>query len=105
MAINKQYWPAGGSFDPSHNAHIALADGLSCALRWTATADPCRNPWQRAPLAASPAAPRRHAATTSASALLHINTIRNRRGRATYTIDTLQALPAMTTSGYWVPIS
>lgn len=85
----------GGSFDPVHVAHIALAQN---ALRSLGLAQvqliPAANPWQRAAL---------HATGEQRRAMLElaidghpglaVNPIEIERGGATYTIDTLRALP------------
>lgn len=85
----------GGSFDPVHLTHIALArqaletlglDGVDLI--------PAANPWQRAPLAAAPG----HRLAMLALAVrkepaLHVNPIEIQRSGPTYTIDTLRALP------------
>lgn len=85
----------GGSFDPVHVAHIALAQN---ALQALALAEvqliPAANPWQRAALHAT-AGQRRdmlQLAVAGHSGLV-VNPIEIERGGATYTIDTLRALP------------
>lgn len=86
----------GGSFDPVHNAHVALAHA---ALRELQLAQvqfiPAANPWQRTPLQAAP----EHRLRMITLAIdgqpgLAANPIELERGGATYTIDTLRALPA-----------
>ncbi|MFY2610076.1 nicotinate (nicotinamide) nucleotide adenylyltransferase [Achromobacter ruhlandii] len=86
----------GGSFDPVHVAHVALAEN---ALRALGLAQvqliPAANPWQRAALHAT--ADQRRAMLELAIAGhdgLAVNPIELERGGATYTIDTLRALPA-----------
>ncbi|WZB77024.1 nicotinate (nicotinamide) nucleotide adenylyltransferase [Achromobacter insuavis] len=86
----------GGSFDPVHVAHVALADN---ALRALGLAQvqliPAANPWQRAALNATE--DQRRAMLELAIAGhdgLVVNPIELERGGATYTIDTLRALPA-----------
>ena len=85
----------GGSFDPVHVAHLALADAARAALGLDEVQLlPAANPWQRAPLAASP--DHRLAMLSLAiegHAGLSINPIEIERGGATYTVDTLRALP------------
>ncbi|MFJ1303038.1 nicotinate (nicotinamide) nucleotide adenylyltransferase [Pseudomonadota bacterium AL_CKDN230030165-1A_HGKHYDSX7] len=85
----------GGSFDPVHLAHLALADAARAALGLDEVQLlPAANPWQRAPLAASP--DHRLAMLSLAiegHAGLSINPIEIERGGATYTVDTLRALP------------
>ncbi|HUH39885.1 MAG TPA: nicotinate (nicotinamide) nucleotide adenylyltransferase [Castellaniella sp.] len=86
----------GGSFDPVHRAHIALA----LAALQTLDLDrvdliPARQPWQRRPLGASP----QHRLkmlqiACEADPRLAVNPIELQRDGATYTIDTLEALPA-----------
>lgn len=93
----------GGSFDPVHIAHIALAKAAYQQLNLDEVQLlPAGDPWQRAPLIASPAhrlamlrlAARHHA-------WLNVNTIEIERHGLTYTIDTLQQLPA-DVDYYWI---
>ncbi|MFD4839807.1 nicotinate (nicotinamide) nucleotide adenylyltransferase [Achromobacter sp. NPDC058515] len=85
----------GGSFDPVHIAHIALAQN---ALQALALAQvqliPAANPWQRAALHAT-AGQRRDMLQLAVAghAGLVVNPIEIERGGATYTLDTLRALP------------
>ncbi|CAB3696235.1 nicotinate (nicotinamide) nucleotide adenylyltransferase [Achromobacter kerstersii] len=85
----------GGSFDPVHIAHIALAQNALDTLRLTGVElIPAANPWQRAAL---------HATGDERCDMLElaiaghdglsVNPIEIERGGATYTIDTLRALP------------
>jgi len=85
----------GGSFDPVHAAHLALARR---ALRELALDEvqliPAHAPWQREPLAA----PANHRRAMLELALagepgLSLNPVELERGGPTYTIDTLRALP------------
>ncbi|AOB31905.1 nicotinate-nucleotide adenylyltransferase [Bordetella sp. H567] len=85
----------GGSFDPVHAAHIALA---RTALRTLDLAQvqliPAAAPWQRGPLRATPAQRCdmiRLAIADEPSIVL--NTTEIDRGGPTYTIDTVSALP------------
>jgi nicotinate-nucleotide adenylyltransferase len=85
----------GGSFDPVHLVHIALAE---TARKHLALDElqliPAANPWQRQPLAASPE--HRLAMLELAIAAkpgLCINSIEIERGGKTYTMDTLEQLP------------
>jgi len=102
MAI-KRIGLLGGSFDPVHLAHIALAD----AAHRDAGLDeiqliPAADPWQRAALAATPqqrldmlrlaTGRRRH---------LSVNPVEIERGGKTYTLDTLDELPP-TADYYWI---
>ncbi|GAB3334917.1 nicotinate (nicotinamide) nucleotide adenylyltransferase [Bordetella tumulicola] len=86
----------GGSFDPIHLAHLALAQAALTALPLSQVQFlPAANPWQRAPLNAAPA----HRLNMIKLAIdgqpnLEVNPIELERGGATYTIDTLRALPA-----------
>jgi len=85
----------GGSFDPVHRAHVALAlaarDTLALAQVHLV---PAANPWQRAPLTT-------HAAhrvsmlklALAAHAGLCVDTCEVVRGGQTYTIDTVNQLP------------
>lgn len=85
----------GGSFDPIHLAHTALARAAWSALGLDRVElIPAANPWQRAPLAAGP----EHRLAMLQLAIRHdehlaINSIEIQRGGKTYTIDTLNALP------------
>lgn len=85
----------GGSFDPVHRAHIALARHALKHLRLgRVTLIPAAQPWQRQALGASAA--QRVAMLRLAVADepgLDISTIEIDRGGPTYTIDTLRALP------------
>ncbi|MEI2418549.1 nicotinate (nicotinamide) nucleotide adenylyltransferase [Orrella sp. JC864] len=85
----------GGSFDPIHLAHVALARAARRELELDEVQlVPAANPWQRAPLLASP--DHRLAMIQLAIAGesgLSINTEEIERGGQTYTLDTVQALP------------
>ncbi|KAG0750982.1 hypothetical protein G6F24_014752 [Rhizopus arrhizus] len=85
----------GGSFDPVHVAHLALSKNALQNLGLAAVElIPAANPWQRAAL---------HATGQQRCAMLDlaiaghdglvVNPIEIERGGATYTIDTLRALP------------
>ena len=94
MAIKKTGL-LGGSFDPVHLAHIALAKAACRALRLDEVdLIPAANPWQRKPLAATAA--QRLAMLELAIAgenCLRINPIEIKRGGETRTIDTINSLP------------
>lgn len=85
----------GGSFDPVHLAHIALAE---CALNALDLEQvqliPAGNPWQRSELHATGEERREmlELATADSPGLV-VNPIEIERAGATYTIDTLRALP------------
>lgn len=85
----------GGSFDPVHVAHIALAQNALQALGLAQVQlIPAANPWQRQALNAT--GDQRHDMLELAVAGhpgLAVNPIEIQRGGATYTIDTLRALP------------
>lgn len=93
----------GGSFDPVHLAHVALAH---CAWQELKLDEvqliPAADPWQREPLAAD--AQHRLAMldlALSGQPHLRVNPIEINRGGKTYTVDTLRQLP----SGpdyYWI---
>lgn len=84
----------GGSFDPVHLAHTALARAAYSALELDRVEFiPAANPWQREPLAAAS----EHRIAMLKLALRHdshflINTVEVQRGGRTYTIDTLDTL-------------
>lgn len=86
----------GGSFDPVHVAHIALA---RTALRTLDLAQveliPAASPWQRGPLRATPAqrCDMIRLAIAGEPGIV-LNTTEIDRGGPTYTIDTVSALPA-----------
>lgn len=86
----------GGSFDPIHLAHMALARTALRELRLAQVQFiPAANPWQRAPLRAAPKHRLRMIELAiDGEAGLAVNPIELERGGATYTIDTLRALPA-----------
>jgi len=84
----------GGSFDPVHKAHLSLAHAALTALKLDQVQlIPAGQPWQRAPLGASPAhrLEMLRLATRGISAL-EVNPIEIHRIGPTYTIETLQAL-------------
>jgi nicotinate-nucleotide adenylyltransferase len=93
----------GGSFDPIHLAHIALADTAMQALGLAGVElIPAAQPWQRRPLAASS----EHRLAMLELAVqghpgLHANPMEIRRGGQTYTIDTLRNLPSGV-DYYWI---
>lgn len=93
----------GGSFDPVHVAHIALADAAYHTLGLDSVQlIPAGNPWQRAPLAAS--AHHRLAMLKLAAGQrtwLHINPIEISRSGPTYTIDTIEQL-SQDSDYYWI---
>ncbi len=85
----------GGSFDPVHRAHIALAQAALEALALDRVELlPAHRPWQRQALGAGPDHRRRmlEIACRDDPRLL-VNPIELQRPGATYTIDTLDALP------------
>ena len=85
----------GGSFDPIHVAHIALARAALDALSFDVVElIPAADPWQRPPLAAS--GQQRLDMLKLAIADepgLAVNPVEIERGGPTYTIDTLRGLP------------
>ncbi len=85
----------GGSFDPVHTAHIALAQAAIQALDLgSVQLIPAANPWQREPLkAAAEHRVRMLELAIEGHPDLAVNRIEVDRGGATYTIDTLRALP------------
>ncbi|MBR8656463.1 nicotinate (nicotinamide) nucleotide adenylyltransferase [Achromobacter sp. Marseille-Q0513] len=85
----------GGSFDPVHVAHVALAQSALSALALEQVQlIPTANPWQREALQATPAQRLDMLALAIADQPgLAVNPIEIERGGATYTIDTLRALP------------
>lgn len=88
----------GGSFDPVHLAHIALANTAMQALGLAGVElIPAAQPWQRKPLAADAG----HRLAMLELAVdghpgLRVNPVEIRRGGHTYTIDTLRSLPPHT---------
>lgn len=85
----------GGSFDPVHVAHIALASHARRHLNLDkVTLIPAGQPWQRSPLGASPEQRLdmlRIALSDQTG--MEISTMEIDRAGPTYTIDTLRALP------------
>lgn len=85
----------GGSFDPVHVAHVALAKAALRELRLDEVQlIPAADPWQRPPLAASGQQRLDMLALAIAGEPgLSVNPIEIQRGGPTYTIDTVRALP------------
>lgn len=102
MAIKKAGL-LGGSFDPVHLAHIALAESARTALALDEVQlIPAADPWQRGTLMAT--GEQRLAMlklATRAHPRLHVNPVEIQRGGPTYTIDTLRGLPA-DADYYWI---
>lgn len=94
MAV-KRIGLLGGSFDPVHLAHIALAKTAYLALQLDEVQlIPAANPWQRGRLVAS--GPHRLAMlelATRGQPCLRVNPIEIERGGSTYTIETIEQLP------------
>jgi len=84
----------GGSFDPVHRAHIALALAARDALALDRVCLlPAANPWQRAPLTTSGEQRLRMLTlATAAHAGLCVDARELARGGKTYTIDTVTQL-------------
>ena len=94
MAVRPRIGLLGGSFDPVHRAHIALARAAHRHLRLDRVdLIPAGQPWQRRPLAATPEQ-RLHMLELACLGEpgLDINTSELARTGATYTIDTLEGL-------------
>lgn len=95
MVVKPQIGLLGGSFDPVHKAHIALAQAAIQTLSLDRVEMlPAGHPWQKQSLSAAPH--HRLAMLKLAcddNPLLAINPIELERRGATYTIDTLAALP------------
>lgn len=93
----------GGSFDPVHRAHIALAEAAYTQLRLhEVQLIPAGEPWQRPTLNATPH--QRLAMLELATADrpgLYINPVELDRPGKTYTVDTLEQLPA-DAEYYWI---
>ncbi|MDY0309457.1 MAG: nicotinate (nicotinamide) nucleotide adenylyltransferase [Castellaniella sp.] len=85
----------GGSFDPVHRAHIALALAARDALGLEhVELLPAARPWQRGRLGAAPEHRLRMLELACADIPgLRVNPIELQRAGNTYTIDTLSALP------------
>lgn len=94
VLIRKKIGLLGGSFDPVHRTHIALAETAHHALGLDEVQlIPAGNPWQRAPLTADT---HHRLAMLQLVAKKHpwlgVNGIEIDRSGPTYTIDTLKAL-------------
>jgi nicotinate-nucleotide adenylyltransferase len=96
MAVTPQVGLLGGSFDPVHRVHIALAQAARDALGLEhVELLPAARPWQRGRLGAAPEHRLRMLELACADDPgLRVNPIELRRAGDTYTIDTLAALPA-----------
>lgn len=96
MAVNNaRVGLLGGSFDPVHRTHIALALAARTALNLDRVQlIPAAQPWQRGPLRASSEDRLRMLELACRNdPALGINTLELAREGATYTIDTLESLP------------
>ncbi|GAA0222395.1 nicotinate (nicotinamide) nucleotide adenylyltransferase [Castellaniella daejeonensis] len=95
MAVTPQVGLLGGSFDPVHRAHIALARAACDALGLEhVELLPAARPWQRGRLgAAAEHRLRMLELACSGDPRLRVNPIELQRAGNTYTIDTLAALP------------
>lgn len=94
MAVGPRIGLLGGSFDPVHRAHIALARAAYSHLQLDhVELIPAGQPWQRRPLAAGPQH-RLHMLelVCQDETGLKINTTELVRSGPTYTIDTLERL-------------
>lgn len=93
----------GGSFDPIHNAHIALAKAAYESLGLQSIQlIPARDPWQKSSLGASPE--QRLAMLDLACSdypFISVNSLEINRSGPTYTIDTLELL-AKNAKYYWL---
>ncbi len=96
MAVTPQVGLLGGSFDPVHRAHIALAQAARDALGLEhVELLPAARPWQRGRLGATSEHRLRMLELACADDPgLRVNPIELHRAGVTYTIDTLAALPA-----------
>ena len=85
----------GGSFNPVHNAHLALAKSALKELELNEVQlIPAGNPWQKQPLAVSGQQRMEMLALAVANCPgITVNDIEINREGATYTIETLKALP------------
>lgn len=95
MAVVPEIGLLGGSFDPVHRAHIALAQTALDVLELERVELlPAARPWQRGALSAS-ARDRLHMLELACAdhPRLQVNPAELQRPGATYTIDTLLSLP------------
>jgi nicotinate-nucleotide adenylyltransferase len=103
MGIKKKIGLLGGSFDPVHLAHIALAESAWHTLELDEVQlVPAADPWQRRPLAAT--GEQRLAMLNIAirdQPRMRVNPVEILRGGKTYTIDTLRQLPGAAVY-YWI---
>jgi nicotinate-nucleotide adenylyltransferase len=95
MAVVPEIGLLGGSFDPVHRAHTALAlAALDALSRDHVELLPAARPWQRSTLSAGPAHRLRMLEIACrGDARLQVNPLELQRTGPTYTIDTLMALP------------
>lgn len=92
----------GGSFDPIHLAHTALAIQALKSLDVDAVElIPAANPWQRAPLTDAHHRLNMVKLAIESVAGLSVNPIEIERGGASYTLDTLQQLQAARPDVRW----
>ena len=94
--MTKRIGLLGGSFDPVHEAHTALALVARQALHLDEIQlIPVATPWQRGGLKAAPEHRLRMLEIVAAKHPgLTVNPMEIERGGTTYTVDTLRALPS-----------
>ncbi len=94
----------GGTFDPPHRMHLAMARAAMDQLRLTRVLFvPAGDPWRKAEARVSPAADRLAMARLAVAAEpgFACSDMELRRGGPTYTLDTLAALRAQDAPPLW----
>ena len=94
----------GGTFDPPHLAHLALAEAARAALHLdTVLFIPAGDPWRKAGRAISPAADRLAMVRAAVQGLawVEVSSIEIDRSGPTYTLDTVEVLAAERPGDWW----
>ena len=103
-AATARWGVLGGTFDPPHRMHLAMARAAMDQLRLTRVLFvPAGDPWRKAEARVSPAADRLAMTrlAVAAEAGFACSDMELRRGGPTYTLDTLAALRAQGAPPLW----
>lgn len=95
----------GGTFDPPHAAHLALAEAARASLRLDRIVFvPAGDPWRKAgrPVTSSSARLEMTRALIAGLPWAEVSTVEVERAGPSYTAETIEALAALRGGGWWV---